>query len=194
MHKAPLLFLVALVLLLSSQSCADSSSSLPSSNDGGEQTIGDVGLGVVSQQSAGFDIMKKMVGNWEGELTQFTGNVINISSEFRMISGGNTISEKLVEDGVEMLTTYTDYDGKLIVTHYCALGTEPVFKVQSVTDNSLSIVVDEAESGYNPEKENYVNSITWTINDSDPNQMTVDGTVYMDGKLESQRSIVKRVN
>ena len=55
-------------------------------------------------------------------------------------------------------------------------------------------MVDEAESGYNPEKENYVNSITWTINDSDPNQMTVDGTVYMGGKLESQRSIVKRVN
>ena len=194
MHKTPLLLLATLVLILSSQSCADSSSSLPSSSDGGEETIGDVGMGVIAQQSAGFDVMKKMVGNWEGELTQFTGNVINISSEFRMISGGNTISEKLVEDGVEMLTTYTDYDGELIVTHYCALGTEPVFKVQSVTDNSLSIVVDEAESGYNPEKDNYVSSMTWTINDGDPNQMTVGSTVYMDGELQSQRSIVKRVN
>ena len=194
MHKTPLLLLATLVLILSSQSCADSSSSLPSSSDSGEETIGDVGMGVIAQQSAGFDVMKKMVGNWEGELTQFTGNVINISSEFRMISGGNTISEKLVEDGVEMLTTYTDYDGELIVKHYCALGTEPVFKVQSVTDNSLSIVVDEAESGYNPEKDNYVSSMTWTINDGDPNQMTVGSTVYMDGELQSQRSIVKRVN
>lgn len=193
MYKTPLLSLVALALLFSSQSCANSSSN-PPSTDGAEQTIGDVGLGVIPQQSAGFEVMKKMVGSWEGELTQFTGNVINTSSEFRMISGGNTISEKLVEDGVEMLTTYTDHDGELVVKHYCALGTEPVFKVESVTDNSLSIVVDEAKSGYNPDNENYVSSITWTIDENDPNRMTVDGAIYMDGKLESNRSIVTRVN
>ena len=29
-----------------------------------------------------------------------------------------------------MLTTYSDDDGKLVVRHYCGLGTEPVFSDQ----------------------------------------------------------------
>ena len=44
--------------------------------------------------------------------------------EFALTSGGNTITETLVEDRLQMLTTYSDDDGKLVVRHYCGLGTE----------------------------------------------------------------------
>ena len=44
-----------------------------------------------------------------------------------LTSGGNTITETLIEDGVQMLTTYSDDDGDLVIRHYCGLGTEPVF-------------------------------------------------------------------
>ena len=40
------------------------------------------------------------------------------------------ITERLIEDGVEMLTTYSDdKDGNLVVKHYCALGTQPVLRL-----------------------------------------------------------------
>ena len=45
-----------------------------------------------------------------------TGAVIDVSYEWKLTSGGNTITETLVEDGVEMLTTYSDDNGELVVS------------------------------------------------------------------------------
>ena len=93
--------------------------------------IGDVTMPAV-QSSAAFQQVEKKLGKWEGKMTQgLTGKVIDVSYEWRLTSGGNTITETLVEDGVEMLTTYSDNDGELVVKHYCALGTQPVFSVSS---------------------------------------------------------------
>ena len=83
--------------------------------------------------------VKKKIGKWEGTMVQgIDGNVINASYEFRLTSGGNTIGGNLVEDGVEMLTTYSDDDGQLVIRHYCGLGTEPVFSVSELTDKVMS--------------------------------------------------------
>ena len=81
-------------------------------------TIGDVEMGD-DVKSKAFEQVKKKLGKWEGTMTQgLTGAVFDVYYEFRLTSGGNTITETLVEDGVEMLTTYSDDDGKLVVKHY----------------------------------------------------------------------------
>ena len=99
--------------------------------------IGEMKMPAV-ESSAAFKQVEKKLGKWEGKMTQgLTGAVIDVSYEWRLTSGGNTITEKLVEDGVEMLTTYSDDNGELVVKHYCALGTQPVFSVSSVSDLSL---------------------------------------------------------
>ena len=154
--------------------------------------IGDVGMTEVNHSEA-FNQMKKMLGIWEGKLTQYTGSVIDTYSEFRLVSGGNTITEKLIEDGVEMLTTYADKNGQLIVKHYCALGTQPVFKGSKVTDQSVEIKLDDSLSNYHPKHHNYVNSIKWTVNPEDSSSAIVDSTVYLDGELRVQQSVIKRV-
>ena len=82
--------------------------------------VGDVDMGEV-KSSAAFEHIKKMLGKWEGKLYQQSGSVIETSSEFRLVSNGNSIIETLIEDGVEMMTTYSDKDGELVVKHYCAL-------------------------------------------------------------------------
>ena len=46
-----------------------------------------------------------MLEKWKGKLTQDSGNVINASYHFKLVSNGNTIREELIEDGVEMFTT-----------------------------------------------------------------------------------------
>ena len=55
--------------------------------------IGDVEMTEVAH-SDGFNEIKKMVGKWEGKLTQYTGAVIDVSSEFNLvICHGGTGSE-----------------------------------------------------------------------------------------------------
>ena len=56
--------------------------------------IGDVEM-TEKAHSEGFNEMKKMLGKWEGKLTQFTGTVIDVSSDFKLVSGGNLITESL---------------------------------------------------------------------------------------------------
>ena len=101
-------------------------------------TIGDVDMGE-TRNSEAFNQVKKLLGKWEGKLYQQSGAVVDTYSEFRLVSNGNSIVETLIEDGVEMMTTYSDKDGKLVVKHYCALGTEPMFEVESMNENSLNL-------------------------------------------------------
>ena len=67
--------------------------------------IGEVDLGNVSHSDA-FNHIKKMVGEWKGKLHQPNGTIVDTYSNFKLVSNGNTIIETLIEDGVEMVTTY----------------------------------------------------------------------------------------
>ena len=53
------------------------------------------------EKSAAFEQVRKKLGKWKGTMTQgATGAVFDVSYEFKLTSGGNTITETLVEDGV----------------------------------------------------------------------------------------------
>ena len=119
-----------------------------------------------------------MLGKWEGTLTQHSGNVIEASYNFKLLSNGNTIREDLVEDGVEMFTTYSDKDGVLVIKHYCALGTEPMFKVAKLSNNSISFESDPSP-GYHKDHHNFVNSISWKLSDKDT--LSMKNSIFLDG-------------
>ena len=146
-----------------------------------------------SSSSAAFAAVKKKLGKWEGRMTQsITGAVFDVSYEWRLTSGGNTITETIVEDGVEMLTTYNDRDGELVVKHYCALGTEPIFKVSEVSEASMSITLDEAKSDLDRAYHNFVTDMKWTMDASDPNAMVFENSVLLDGEVTNNRAELKR--
>lgn len=153
-------------------------------------TIGDVDMGEVNNSPA-FNQIKKMIGKWEGKLYQQSGAVVDTYSEFRLVSNGNSIVETLIEDGVEMMTTYSDKDGELVVKHYCALGTEPMFKVKSLDENSIQLISDPSP-GYHPKHHNFVESIGWTFRDND--NVRVDASLHLEGELQIQYSLIKRVD
>ena len=88
--------------------------------DAANNKVGDVDLGEVTHSKAFQFIKDNMLGKWEGTLTQHSGNVIEASYNFKLLSNGNTIREDLVEDGVEMFTTYS-----------CLLYTSPSPRDQS---------------------------------------------------------------
>ena len=154
-------------------------------------TIGGVEMGDDSKSKA-FMQVKKKLGKWEGTMTQgLTGAVFDVSYEFKLTSGGNTITETLVEDGVEMLTTYSDDDGKLVVKHYCGLGTEPIFEVDNLTGKSMSIKLDKSKSNLHAEHESFVTNMKWTMNSK--NSMSFENTVMLDGEPTKNIATLKRV-
>ena len=154
--------------------------------------IGGTDLGEVDRSLA-FELVTKLLGSWEGKLHQPDGTVVETSTSFRLTSNGNTVVETLIEDGVEMVTTYSDKDGELVVKHYCALGTEPMFSVGNMTATSLSLISDSSP-GYMPEHHNYVESLRWTLDKDSPMKFRVDGKIYLDGQLTEQYSEFDRVN
>ena len=144
------------------------------------------------KKSDAFEQVKKKIGKWEGTMVQgIDGNVIDVSYEFALTSGGNTITETLIEDGVQMLTTYSDDDGDLVVRHYCGLGTEPVFKVTKLTSKDMIISLDKSKVDLHAEHESFVTGMKWTMNND--NSITFENTVMLDGSLTTNVAQLKKV-
>ena len=156
-------------------------------------TIGDVEMGDEAKSKA-FEQVREKLGKWEGTMTQgLTGAVFDVSYEFRLTSGGNTITETLVEDGVEMLTTYSDKNGELVVQHYCALGTEPIFRVSSVSESELSLALDESASDLHAEHESFVTSMQWAMEGANGDSMLFTNTIMLDGQMTENTALLTRV-
>ena len=144
------------------------------------------------QNSNAFNQVKKKLGKWEGKMIQgLTGAIYDVSYEFQLTSGGNTITETIVEDGVQMLSTYSDNDSELVIKHYCVLGTEPIFKVDTLSKKAISIKLDKSKSNLHAEHESFVTDMKWTMNSKD--SMTFENTVMLDGELTKNKAKLKRV-
>ena len=157
-----------------------------------ENFIGDVNLGEVTHSDAFNFIKDNMLGKWEGKLTQHSGNVIEASYHFKLVSNGNTIREELIEDGVEMFTTYSDKDGELVIKHYCALGTEPMFTVDNLTESSVAFKSDPTP-GYHSQHHNFVNAISWEKDKSSKDTIIMNNSIYVDGEIENNQAVISRV-
>ena len=154
--------------------------------------IGEVEMPEVTSSPA-FEQIKKKLGKWEGTLTQsLTGSSYDVSYEWKLVSGGNTIIETAIEDGVEMVTTYTDEDGELLVKHYCALGTEPVFLVVESSDSVVELEFDENRSPLRPHTHDYVDSMKWTMDQDDADAMVYEYVATLSGERSSNRAELRR--
>ena len=153
--------------------------------------IGDVEMASDAKSEA-FEQVKKKIGKWEGTMIQgLNGAVIDVSYVFALTSGGNTITETLVEDGVQMLTTYSDDNGELVIRHYCGLGTEPVFKVKTLSTSTMSFELDKEKTDLHADHESFVTGMKWVMNDD--NSITFENTVMLDGSPTTNIAELQRV-
>ena len=144
------------------------------------------------KKSKAFEQVRKKIGKWEGKMVQgIDGNIIDVSYVFALTSGGNTITETLIEDGVQMLTTYSDDDGDLVIKHYCGLGTEPIFEVQSLSTDTMMIKLDKSKVDLHSEHESFVTGMKWVMNNDD--SITFQNTVMLDGSPTTNIAEIKRV-
>ena len=154
-------------------------------------SVGAFSVGVFGQDSSEFSFFKSMEGKWEGVQTRDTGEVVKTQSEFIILSDGNTVLERLVEDGMPMMTTYSEEEGKLIVKHYCSLGTEPEFEAALMGDSKMTLALSPT-SGYVSGEADFVNSISYEkISTS---EYIVASQASVEGATQSNRTILTRVD
>jgi hypothetical protein len=145
-----------------------------------------------AQAAAAFEAMKSLVGTWEGTLVLTDGREMPTSSEFRLVSGGNTIVETLIEDGVEMATTFTLENGRMVTKHYCALGTEPTFEGTVTEDGNIDFTLSSS-SPYTEGADNFVTSMSVEMPKDGSESIVWNGTVSMAGENVGRTAVLTRV-
>ena len=154
-------------------------------------SLGLVSIGVCAQDSKEFGFFKAMEGKWGGVQTRDTGEVVKTQSEFIILSDGNTVLERLVEDGMPMMTTYSEEEGVLVVKHYCSLGTEPEFEAALMGDSKMSLALSPM-SGYVSGEEDFVNSISYEKVST--SEYIVASQASVEGATQSNRTVLTRVD
>lgn len=128
------------------------------------------------QGSAAFERLKSLVGEWSAD-SPVMGRM---HTEFRLIAGGSVIEERFgAGTPMEMLSTYHDVNGKLVMTHYCMLRNQPRMKLTKSTADSLTFELAPTP-GLNAAKDKHMHGATYTFIDSKHFQM--EGVSWENGK------------
>ncbi len=114
-----------------------------------------------------FEQLKMLKGSWKGEMPMpDTEKKQPITAEYRLTSNDSAIVETLFPGTPqEMVSIYHDRNGELIMTHYCALGNQPIMTLKKSEPNK--IVLDY--SRLNPRnliKEPHMHSLSITLKDN----------------------------
>lgn len=129
--------------------------------------------------SSELEHLKKLVGNWHGTHVM-QGKEQKVTVTYELTSAGSAVVERHFPGTPnEMISVYHDDDGRLSMTHYCALKNQPVLGLKSSTESS--IVLDYTD-GHNidPAKDAHMHSLT--IDFLDDNNIIENWTMLSEGK------------
>ena len=116
--------------------------------------------------SSEFERMKQLAGTWHGTHVM-QGKEHQVTVTYQITSAGSALVERHFPDTPnEMVSVYHDDDGRLSMTHYCALKNQPVLGLKSATDNSIAL---DYIDGHNidPAKDSHMHSLTISFVDDD---------------------------
>jgi hypothetical protein len=141
--------------------------------------------------SAELERMKALAGTWKGK-TDMGGSETEITVQYRIVSGGSAVEEKIFEGTPhEMVTMYYDKNGKLALTHYCALGNRPGLVLKSSDPKKMEFDFD-ATCGVDEKTEMHMHSLA--ISFDGPDTMTQTWQLFDAGKSKEHHPFVlKRV-
>ncbi|MBI3505097.1 MAG: hypothetical protein HY059_09665 [Proteobacteria bacterium] len=116
--------------------------------------------------SKDFEFIKSLAGTWKGETTAH-GKKEQTISVFKVTSGGSAVVETM-SPGTEheMTNVYHVVDGKLMMTHYCAIGNAPQMRIVSSDAKSVSLKGIKA-NGIDPKSTPHMHSLTYALADKD---------------------------
>ena len=138
-----------------------------------------------------FERMKSLAGTWKGK-TDMGKGLMEMTVEYRIISGGSAIEERIFAGTPkEMVTIYHDKGGRLYLTHYCMLANRPGMMLESSDAKTLRFDFDPA-CGVDAKSEMHMHSLAITFDG--PDAIVQDWKLFEDGKAkESHPFNLKRV-
>lgn len=142
--------------------------------------------------SPDFEKVKSLVGTWKGT-TEMGEEVKEIKVTYSTASAESIVVERISPGtSEEMVSVYYDKDGKLSMTHYCALKNQPEMILNSSSDNKIELTF-YGGSNFDPEKDPHMHSMS--IDFVDSNNIVHNWTLYDAGKEKSVSTFkLSRVN
>jgi hypothetical protein len=123
--------------------------------------------------------LKTLSGTWVGT-TEMDGKEMPISVVYDTSSNGSVVVETLSPDTPhEMVSVYYDDDGKLSMTHYCAVGNQPHFTLADSSDDQIGLVFENG-TNLNPAEDGYMHGVTFDFKDD--GTMVQEWTYYESGE------------
>jgi hypothetical protein len=140
-------------------------------------------MGPPVNHSKDFNRMKELVGVWEGKADMGKG-METLRITYELTSAGNAIVERFdAGKPHEMVTIYYDYDGKLVMTHYCSLGNQPHMELSNPGEANMMFVLSDKMPGLVSMDEMHMHALTITVNGKD--SITQTWTLYDKGAKKS---------
>lgn len=138
-----------------------------------------------------FEKMKTLVGTWQGK-ADFGQGPADITIQYRLLASGSVLEERcFIGTPHEMVSMYYDQNGKLAMTHYCAMGNRPAMLLNSADAKTIKFDFDKS-CGIDVKKESHMHALT--INFDDADTITTSCRAIMDGKaMEEKPTTLKRV-
>lgn len=118
-----------------------------------------------SAKHAGFEQIKKLVGEWEG--TETGKKDFKVHAVYKLTSGGSAVVETLFPGTDHEMVTVIHPDGDdIVLTHYCMLGNQPQMKASSKGEGKLDFKFVRATNLKSPD-DMHMHDVTFTFVDKD---------------------------
>ena len=122
--------------------------------------------------------LKSLAGMWKGISSDPHNGDNNMAIEYKVTGNGSSVVETIAPGSpMEMTTVYYDKDGKLAMTHYCALGNRPEMAMTASDGNSITLSL--VNGGEVSENETHMHSLKLIIPDAD--HLTHEWSYYENG-------------
>ncbi len=127
-----------------------------------------------------FAALKGLTGEWHGNINE-KGKGPEVTVVYRVTAAGSAVLETLFPGSDhEMVTVYHLDGGKLVLTHYCAMGNQPHMALDK-RSTAEDLVFDFAGgSNVNPRKDLHMHSAR--IHIESPDALMGEWTAFKDGK------------
>lgn len=123
--------------------------------------------------------LKTLVGTWQGT-TVMGGEETPVSVTYETSSNGSVVVETLFPGTPhEMVSVYYDENGKLGMTHYCAIGNQPHLALEDSSGNEIDLVFVSG-TNLDPKKDHYMHDVSFEFKDD--NSFVQEWTSFENGK------------
>lgn len=142
--------------------------------------------------SAEFEKIKALAGTWKGTVAEKDGKTESAEVNYKVTSNGSAVVETLFPGTpMEMVSIYhDDENGKLSMTHYCAIGNQPQLDLKKSHNNMITL--DLSSKSKSLESAQHMHALA--LNLAKPGEMVQTWTCFDGGKVNHTTTIdVKKV-